>query len=274
MAYLNTKLSYLQFSRPVILHRPTWPKDLAGAWLFYTILPSPPWPKPKFNHVASFAPIVGLLLGLIEATILAILTYVNWPISAIALIAISLNIILTGGLHLDGLIDTADGVAAGKERCLEAMSDSRVGALGIQAFFVVLGLQVASLIRINSWIPVALPITHFLGRLSPLWAIDRYPYISQKGNSKFHKLNWRGKKEILPSLVTMAVILSSLIILKIRAHYLLVFISTTLVGILSSFFVAKILGNKLGGHTGDSYGACIVIVETIVLIFLGFLYKV
>ena len=49
---------------------------------------------------------------------------------------------ITGGLHFDGLMDTADGIAAGPEKCLFAMQDSRVGASGVLALIIILLVQI------------------------------------------------------------------------------------------------------------------------------------
>ena len=83
---------------------------------FYSILPALGWPKASFKRIARFAPIIGLLIGLVQSIVWQILNFFDWPTTSIALIVIALNAWLTGGLHLDGLIDTADGFAAGRDR--------------------------------------------------------------------------------------------------------------------------------------------------------------
>ena len=45
---------------------PAWLRDLAGAWIFYSVLPAWPWPKPRFQRIARFAPWVGAVLGLLQ----------------------------------------------------------------------------------------------------------------------------------------------------------------------------------------------------------------
>ena len=46
---------------------PGWLADLAGAWIFYSVLPAAPWPQPRFERIARFAPWIGALLGGLEA---------------------------------------------------------------------------------------------------------------------------------------------------------------------------------------------------------------
>ena len=78
---------------------------------------------------------------------------------------------ITGGLHFDGLIDTADGISAGPDKRLEAMKDSRVGASGVIALTINLALQIAALIKLDYLYLFALPIAYFWGRYSQLIAI-------------------------------------------------------------------------------------------------------
>ena len=59
-----------------------------------------------------------------------LLTALGWNALSVAPVVLAFGLWLTGGLHLDGLMDTADGLAAGATRVLEAMDDSRVGASG------------------------------------------------------------------------------------------------------------------------------------------------
>ena len=117
---------------------PNWLRDLAGAWVFYSVLPGWPWPVPRFERIARFAPWIGAVIGGLMAALWLLLSALNWPPVAIAPAVLALGLWLTGGLHLDGLMDTADGLGAGHSRCLEAMDDSRVGASGVQAAFIAL----------------------------------------------------------------------------------------------------------------------------------------
>src|SRR5215472_10652299 len=79
-----------------------------------------------------YFPLVGLLLGLI-LSLLAILSGPYLPSLALAALLVVVNIWLTGGLHLDGLMDACDGLFGGRnpERKLEIMRDSRVGSFGV-----------------------------------------------------------------------------------------------------------------------------------------------
>ena len=125
------------------MHDSNWSRDLAGAWIFYTVLPGLPWLKPRFERIARFAPLIGILIGLLQAGVWLLLAHMGWSKEPLALLTIGIGLWMTGGLHLDGLMDTADGLAAGKDRCLEAMRDSRVGSSGVQALTLVLLIQLS-----------------------------------------------------------------------------------------------------------------------------------
>ncbi len=248
---------------------PSWLNDLAGAWVFYSILPGWPWPKPTFNRIARFAPFIGLFIGAIQSGLWIALTFFGWPEISSALITIAFSAWVTGGLHIDGLMDTADGLAAGKARCLEAMEDSRVGASGVIALLLIIMLQIASLTKLNTRAPFAFPIAAFWGRCSALWAINHFTYLKEKGSASFHHYFRRGWIDIFPALTALITALMIFTLLNNSWEIQFPIFHGILVGVIPTFLVPHFLGNKLNGHSGDSYGASVVIVETIILLTLA-----
>jgi adenosylcobinamide-GDP ribazoletransferase len=233
----------------------------------------PQWPiiKPRFKRIARFAPFIGLLIGFLQSLSWLFLKYFNWPNISVALISIAISICITGGIHIDGLMDTADGIGAGPAKRIEAMKDSRVGAIGVQSLVIILILQIAAIIKLGFYAPFAFPIAAFWGRVSQIFAIEYYEYIFKKESLSFHHQYWKGiQKEIKPSLI----ILSSGIIfylffydLNISNAVLLVY--CLLSGLITSILIPNLISNSLGGHSGDSYGASLVITETTNLLLLS-----
>ncbi len=255
-----------------ILPAASWLRDLAGAWVFYSVLPAWPVLKPRFERIARFAPWIGLVLGGLQSLLWLILTHAHWPAAAVALLVIGLGAYLTGGLHLDGLMDTFDGLAAGPARCLQAMEDSRVGASGVQALLVVVLLQIAALIRLGPLAPLALPIAAFWGRCAPLWAMGRFCYLREgsSGTASFHRRYNQGWRESWPALLVLLVALTLLSSLWMGEWpSLMALIVGIGAGILPAVLVPELLGRRLGGHSGDSYGASLVLVETVMLLLLA-----
>jgi len=105
---------------------------LAGSWIFYTTFPKIPLINPEFKNIAQFAPPLGFFIGTIQSYIFLFLRTNSWSIYASTLICLASGYLITGGLHLDGLMDTFDGIFAGKQKRLKAMKDSKVGSFGVQ----------------------------------------------------------------------------------------------------------------------------------------------
>jgi adenosylcobinamide-GDP ribazoletransferase len=248
------------------MHRPSsplWLRDLAGAWIFYSVLPAWPAVAPRFERIARFAPWIGAVIGGLQALLWAALEG-RVPLLAQVALSLALALWLSGGLHMDGAMDTADGLAAG-DRLLEAMDDSRVGASGAQALAVLLLLRGAALACLGAWAAPALIWAAVWGRIAPLVAMARFPYLRPAGTAGFHRRHWSGLgRELRPGLALLALLLA-LGIGWVGAPTL----AALLLGGLPALLVPLWLGRRLGGHSGDSYGACVEWSETVALLLMG-----
>lgn len=247
---------------------PAWLRDLAGAWIFYSVLPAWPWPQPRFERIARFAPWVGAALGLLQGLL--------WwglegrvPLLAQVALVLAAGLLLSGGLHMDGAMDTADGLAAG-DRLLEAMDDSRVGASGAQALALLLLLRTAALASLGAAAPLALVWACLWGRVAPLLAMARFPYLRPGGTAAFHREHWAGlAAELRPTalLVVLLVVLEPAVAgWVVPGSDASMAVRTGLGGLLPALLVPLWLGRRLGGHSGDSYGACVEWVEALALL--------
>jgi adenosylcobinamide-GDP ribazoletransferase len=261
-------------------HWPAWLRDLAGAWVFYSVLPALPWVAPRFERIARFAPWIGLVIGGLQALLWQLSA--GWlPAGPQAALVIALGLWLSGGLHSDGAMDTADGLAAGPQRALAAMADSRVGAAGVQALALLLLLRGAGLLALAASPPAAaspalvgwaLLAVAVWGRCSPLLAIARFPYLRADGGSAaFHRQGRRRlRRELLPAavllagLLTLALLLAPARLLPAPAAVLVLLLSA-----LPAVLVPERLGRRLGGHSGDTYGACVEWSEALGLLLCG-----
>tara|TARA_Y100001968_G_scaffold272812_1_gene265239 strand:+ start:24289 stop:24918 length:630 start_codon:yes stop_codon:yes gene_type:complete len=205
-----------------------------------------------------------------QAILWALLSELNWPKESIILSVLCLGYFITGGLHLDGLMDTADGLAAGEGKRLEAMRDSRVGASGVQFFILIILCQIAALLKLGNTSVLIIPLANFWGRVGPLWAIDKFKYLHKKGSGALHKSHWQGyKNELKPSLYLLLIVSIYLLFDPISIDYSLKTIIYIWSGIIPAIIVPHIIGKKFGGHTGDTYGATVVLVETFILCFFA-----
>ena len=242
-----------------------WRADLAGAWVFYSVLPLPPGLQPRFERIARFAPWVGAVIGGLEAGLWQLLAPAGLLPQLALLLAFDLWI--SGGLHLDGAMDTADGLAAGPRRCLEAMDDSRVGASGVQALVQLLALRLAGLALLAAAAPWALVWAAVWGRLSPLVAMRAFPYLREAsgGTAGFHRRHGRGwRAELAPGLLLL-LLLSGLAWAAGGG----VWCWLGWMAALPAVLVPLQLGRRLGGHSGDSYGACVEWCVSWALLLMG-----
>ncbi|MEQ9259222.1 MAG: adenosylcobinamide-GDP ribazoletransferase [Roseovarius sp.] len=123
------------------------PEDVIEALALLSRLPVPPV-SPLRGAAAAWAyPVAGLVLGAITALAGLVAHGLGLPAPLAALVALGASILLTGALHEDGLADTADGLWGGwtRERRLEIMKDSTLGAYGAVALFLVLSARWAAL---------------------------------------------------------------------------------------------------------------------------------
>ncbi len=239
--------------------------------MFYTIFPQWPLIKPRFKRIARFAPLIGVFIGLLQSFLWYLLSHLNWPNISLGLISIAISILVTGGLHIDGLMDTADGIAAGGARRIEAMKDSRVGAMGVQSLVIIIILQMAAIMKLNSYALIAFPLAAFWGRISQIFAIENYKYIFESGSGYLHKKHWKGiTNEIRPSLIIVLLgITFFLYSNNLNLSNCLLLISYLTSGLLSAIAIPYCINKSLGGHNGDSYGASLVITETANLLMLS-----
>ncbi|MEX0304645.1 MAG: adenosylcobinamide-GDP ribazoletransferase [Leisingera sp.] len=131
-------------------------KDVALALVLLTRLPLPHLPADAFQRQAKAVwafPLAGLAVGLPAALLAALALAGGLPAMVAAGLALAVQVMLTGAMHEDGLADTADGLWGGftRERRLEIMKDSRIGAYGVIALILGFGLRwsaLAALIQI------------------------------------------------------------------------------------------------------------------------------
>ncbi len=245
------------------LSAPPWLRDLAGAWIFYSVLPAWPRVTPRFERIARFAPWIGAVLGALQGLLWWTLQGRVPLISQLALV-LALALWLSGGLHMDGAMDSADGLAAG-DRLLEAMDDSRVGASGVQALVLVLLLRTAGLAALGPAAPMALVWASVWGRVAPLPAMAWFPYLRPGGSAAFHRHHWAGLgRELRPTLVLLPLLLLVSWPGTANGAALL-----GLLGLVPALLVPLHLGRRLGGHSGDSYGACVEWAEAWALLLMA-----
>ncbi|MBT9315739.1 adenosylcobinamide-GDP ribazoletransferase [Leptothoe spongobia] len=241
-----------------------------GAVLFYTCLPLPAhWPM-RFEPIALIVPVIGLGLGGI-LTVVDLLLSLGLPLLLRSTLVVLIGVWLTGGLHLDGAMDTADGLAVqDNQQRLAVMVDSHAGAFAVMAAIAILLLKVSALAAIPHERWFALLSAAAWGRWGQQWAIGRYPYLKPAGKGAFHKRAISSLWQTLPCavlLVGATTLAMSLGWIPWRSGLVAVAFGSS-----ASWLIAAWLNRRLGGHTGDTYGAVVEWVEVSVLVGLALVY--
>jgi adenosylcobinamide-GDP ribazoletransferase len=229
------------------------------AFRYLTVFPLPPSRTPgDLGRAAGWFPVVGLVLGGCLALASLALDLAVPPVVASVLL-VALWTVLTGGLHLDGLADTADGLGGGwsRERALAIMRDARSGPYGVTAIVLVLGLKVAALASLpDGLVWRTLLVAPVLGRAGPLLLVRLSRPARPEGAGHAFAAGARG-----PSLVAAGLVAAIVSVAALGPWGLVPLGATGL----AAWGLAAYLRRRLGGFTGDTLGALIETIEAGVL---------
>ncbi|OCX90560.1 MAG: adenosylcobinamide-GDP ribazoletransferase [Pseudomonas sp. CO183] len=223
-------------------------------------LPAMPGPEQQGRSLLYY-PVVGLLLGALLC--LAAFVLDGAPPLLQAALLLTLWAALTGGLHLDGLADSADAWLGGfgdRERTLQIMKDPRSGPVAVVVLVLLLLLKFAALLALlQAQHYVALLLAPLLGRAALLALFLGTPYVRPNGlgHALATNLPRTGAKGVL-LLVAIGCLLfgsSGLIALALAVVTLLL--------------AQRAMLRRLGGTTGDTAGALLELVECAVLVGLA-----
>lgn len=226
------------------------------------LLPERPYSDDEFGKAVGFFPLVGLIIGGILVLIQFLLSMV-FPETVIAAALIVSWLAITGALHLDGLLDSFDGLLGGRDKIsrLEIMKDERIGAFGFAAgvSLILVKFSVLSSLVDTPMSITGLILAPTLGRWSLTLAISFYPYVREHGlgRSIKDKSTWQ---QIVLATGT------SILVAFFICHWmgLAIMLAVALVVWLCARFSMK----RISGLTGDIYGAICEITELVVLLLL------
>ncbi len=240
------------------------PLDPFVALALLTRLPMPALPDAAFERQAQASwafPLVGLIIGTMAAVIAGISLSVGLPVWIAAGLALTAQIIITGALHEDGLADTVDGFWGGWtiERRLEIMKDSHIGAYGVLALVLSVGLRWAALSVVLShsvWILMAVGVASRMGLPALMSALPRV----RPGG-----LSDRVGEPPTPSVLVSGFMGLVLVGVLLGAEMAVAVLAT----MLAVWVCGAIARNKVGGQTGDVLGATQQITELACLLALA-----
>ncbi len=246
-------------------------KELVAAIRFLTVIPIPgstqlfstdeKGANADLIIGSAYFPLVGLLIALLLFALLLIVSQFLPPLVLAALIVVA-QVVLTGGLHMDGLMDSSDGLFGGStpERRLEIMRDSRVGSFGVLAGGCVLLFKFAvfaslSVHLLAQAVLMVLPVA----RWAMILTVSLFPGARITGLGAAFR-----QTVTLPRLLVAGI--TTLIIVVVVGHLagLLVLFVGTLAAVAAGAWVTR----RLGGLTGDCYGAIEEVAELVMLLLI------
>jgi adenosylcobinamide-GDP ribazoletransferase len=233
--------------------------DLRASLAFLTRLPAD-WlgvaadARPDFRRAAGLFPLAGCVVGAAGGIVLLAGSAIGAPPLAAATLAVTATMALTGGLHEDGLADTADGLGGSTvDKRLEIMDDSRIGTYGAAALGISLVLRVvclATLAAHGAWTAaLMLVIAEGISRAALVRMWHDLPPARLSGLA--HDTGPPGDRAMLLALAIAGVLaLLAIPLVGIRAA-----VVAAVLAAIGTFAFMRLSQQSLGGRTGDTLGA-------------------
>lgn len=235
-----------------------WLRDEAGAAVCALMLltrvpvPGSVYTPERLRRSVAWFPPVGALVGVVAGAVLLAAGEL-WTGLLPVVLAVAVPVVLTGGLHEDGLADCADalGVAGGRDARLAVLKDPHVGTYGVLALVLGIAAKIAALAALAPLrAAAALVLAHALGRWAAAFLLRRLPYLRGRDGSA-GGLEVGGGRFAVLSVVAGA--LAGLLGWPGAVAAAAALATAELVA-----FAAR---HKLGGATGDVLGAGCQLVE-------------
>ncbi|MDR1091715.1 MAG: adenosylcobinamide-GDP ribazoletransferase [Prevotella sp.] len=236
-------------------------KEIAAAFIFFTRLPF--WrikafrvPNEYYKQVINYWPVAGWLTASVMAGVLWLSAQVL-PLPIAVILAILSRLLITGGLHEDGLADFFDGFGGGntRERTLEIMKDSHIGTYGVLGLIIYF-LLLYSLLSLMALpfaclvILAADPLCKLVSSLITLFL----PYARTAATSKSKVVY--NKMSLKPFIVS-AIFGLLPVVLLLNAGYWLAVLFPLAIFVILVFLMRK----KIRGYTGDCCGTLFLLTE-------------
>ena len=244
-------------------------KSLLLALQFLTIIPVKVknFEERKLVISMMFFPVIGFFIALLLAAVNNLFLSLGFGNFVTNIILVVTLVVITGGMHLDGLSDTFDAISSSKskEDMLSIMRDSCSGVMGVLSIICVLLLKISFLSSINPIDKIgALILMCVLGRWALVFLLFMFPYARKEGKGKIFSEGINSKIFIVTTIFSLS---CSFIFFKING------LSIMVLAMLVAFLFGKFMVKKIEGITGDSLGAVCELIEVIVLFAAAILVR-
>jgi adenosylcobinamide-GDP ribazoletransferase len=235
---------------------------------FFTRLPIPAWvgfEASWLQHAVRYFPLVGCVVAAIAAGVYWLAAIVL-PAPVAAVLSTAASIYATGAFHEDGFADTCDGLGGGmtRERVLEIMKDSRVGAYGAIGIVCMLAAKLSTLAMLPPRVAVAaLFLAHPLSRLAAVSLIWKLDYVRGEGKAKPLAQQMTTAEF---AIATVTAVLPAAVLIAIGQASGNAVMSAVLAALLAAVWLGHKFLRRLGGYTGDCLGAVQQVAEAFIYI--------
>lgn len=247
---------------------------------FMTRLPVPniEYDEQKMGKAMKFFPFVGFIIGILLYFTAFIMLRITLSFELTIAFVILVEIILTGGIHLDGLADTFDGIFSyrSKQKMLEIMKDSRLGtngAIALIMYFLLKYLLIFIIMKHFGMDYMLYTIFTYpiVGRLCSVVSCASAPYARASGMAKTFIDNTNFVSVIIATISTFILAQLPLFDIFKDSFYPIIAVSYLIIMavlMLVSFLFSKLMIRKIGGITGDTLGALLELSQLLYLFLL------
>lgn len=236
--------------------------DAALCLVFFTRLPLPVFDFRDRTLAQAIwaAPLTGLVVAAIAALVFAVATGLGLSANSAAALTLAAAMLVTGCLHEDGLSDVVDGFGGGKsrEKKLEIMRDSRIGAYGASALALSILIRWTALSDIAS--PASMIAALVAAHMASRGLLGAFMHLLSPARSDGLSAS-AGTVSINTALVGVVIGAASLLLLGVGGAITAAILLAAIVLGLRTFCLRQI-----GGHTGDTIGALQQLAEIVVLL--------
>lgn len=240
-------------------------KQFALALSYVTACPflQKPASEAEIAGLARYLPAAGLVVGSVLLFCWKGLAFIGAPPAVQAVVVVIVWIAFTGGIHLDGLMDSADGILShrSRERMLEIMHDSRTGAFGAISGMLLILSKFSGLFSVQpEQIGWALLVIPAWARWAEVIAIGCYPYAREQGMGKI----WHDSTTVPGDLFrALAAPLTATVLLCLFGSCWQLMVIGCSATVFAGIVAAIYMNSQIQGHTGDTYGAVVEISEAV-----------
>jgi adenosylcobinamide-GDP ribazoletransferase len=216
----------------------------------------------QLGRSLAFFPFVGLVIGGLLYGLDRLLE-LAFPMALVNIMLIIVLVVVTRALHFDGFIDTCDGLAGGRTPVarLEIMRDSRVGGFGVVgACCLILLMYVSLSVLPDEWRMEGLILMPAIARWTMVYAVVAYPYA--RGGGGLGTSFKEGARWLWAAVATAIALAACMGLMWLEG--LAVMAGAWFIAFIAAFYLSR----KLGGLTGDTYGAINEVIEVAVLILI------